>query len=634
MKRLQLITIILLATTITVFAQKMNSIRINNVSVINSATLDFSPTFYKNGIVFVSCNAVDGKNKAFDAKINKKAMSIFLSQRDENGELKKPEPFSLDFVSTLHEGPLSFDKKNEIVFFCRNDSKKGNERGTERVNYVNGFSHMKIYSSERTTGSWTQAQELSVNEEKTDACHPTISYDGTRLYFASNRPGGYGGMDLYMSEKVYGKWSKPINLGPKINTLKNEVFPFIHESGALFYSSDDSGGKTGLDIYHTKLDMNGVYEAPQSMGAPFNSDSDDFGFILDSDYKTGYMTSNRAGGKGEDDIYAFTATDGLSFLPKKEKELEPVANTIESGINFLNIFAVDRKTGRPLSNITITATPTGSNEGNNVKTVSTNAQGKAILPLSMVNDYALKANSSDYKADELSVLKGEKKGEIILLLDNLSDTKESKSTNIATEKTTPPQYKEPQLSKTDDKRDLETKSNKEAKATPINKVASAKENPNTSKEAVIDYTKTTPTGSAVDSKEKEVVDADVYHLSNIYYDFNDFRINAQSALVLDTLAGILKKNPEMVIELSSHTDCRGASSFNEMLSKRRAESVLKYLRVKDVNLKQLKSISLGETSPKNECIDYVPCPPEKHQSNRRTEVKILKRARPITTSKE
>ena len=153
MKRLQLITIILLATTITVFAQKMNSIRINNVSVINSATLDFSPTFYKNGIVFVSCNAVDGKNKAFDAKINKKAMSIFLSQRDENGELKKPEPFSLDFVSTLHEGPLSFDKKNEIVFFCRNDSKKGNERGTERVNYVNGFSHMKIYSSERTTGS-------------------------------------------------------------------------------------------------------------------------------------------------------------------------------------------------------------------------------------------------------------------------------------------------------------------------------------------------------------------------------------------------------------------------------------------------------------------------------------------------
>ncbi len=614
MKRLHniLILLIFINTSNLLKAQQISNISLSNVGIINSATLDFSPAFYKDGLVFVSSNSIKGKAKTFDTRINKQAMSIFIAHKDDKGQLQVPEPFSLDLVSTLHEGPLTFDRQNEVVFFSRNDSKKGSERGDEKANYVNGFAHMKIYSAHRTTGSWSEAEEMPINDDKSDACHPSISADGLRLYFSSNRPGGYGGMDMYMSENVYGKWSKPINLGPKINSPKNEVFPYIHESGVLFFSSDDMGGKGGLDIFYTSLDKNGLYESPKNIGAPFNSDSDDFGFIIDKDNKSGYMTSSRTGGKGEDDIYAFAAPDGLTFLPKTTQPL--VENTAEV-FRSMMVYAVDRKTGNPLSNIAIELAPTTPN--GKVGVFNTDEKGKATLRLSSKKNYTVKSNGVNYDASEMTILNSDLREELIILLDPAGTADERK-----THQNTQPvaQQNTEQSTQQNTQRSAAVQLESSTKPILLNK-----NNDKTSAELLKNSSKTN--GDLVKNKEEKPntqQELTTHSINNIYYDYNDFRIRQDAVPVLDSLVNILKLHPELQAELASHADCNGSSKFNDLLSKHRASSVAKYLLSKGLSPKQLISNSYGESLPTNECADFVICPAEKHQSNRRTEIKLVK----------
>lgn len=397
----------------------VGSIRLRNVSVINTTTLDFSPAFYKNGIVYVSAEVAEGKSKAYDNRINKNAMSLFLSQRDVNGNLQKSEPFTLDAESSLHEGPLCFDVPNDIVYFCRNDSKKGGNKNGGQAQFIDGFSYMKIYASQKKANVWSSAEELPVNADKSDACHPSISDDGTRLYFASNRAGGYGGMDIYMSEKVNGIWSKPINLGPKINTAANEAFPFIHKSGVLFYSSQDN--VTGWDIYHTAINSHGVYEIPEKMPIPINSENDDFGFILDTDNQTGFLTSNRKGGLGEDDIYAFTTLTSFDFLVRNDEknDFHTTMQNKDKSKRPLSILAVDRKTGRRLESVMISAIQLDDKGSANpvVHSFVTNIKGKTILSLDKDSHYILRAGNKTFVASDMSFLKEDDETEMVILLD-------------------------------------------------------------------------------------------------------------------------------------------------------------------------------------------------------------------------
>lgn len=611
MKRLHNILFLLtfLNTPNLLKAQQISNISLSNVGIINSATLDFSPAFYKDGLVFVSSNSIKGKAKTFDTRINKQAMSIFIAHKDDKGQLQVPEPFSLDLVSTLHEGPLTFDRQNEVVFFSRNDSKKSGERGDEKANYVNGFAHMKIYTAHRTTGSWTEAEEMPINDDKSDACHPSISADGLRLYFSSNRPGGYGGMDMYMSENIYGKWSKPINLGPKINSPKNEVFPYIHESGVLFFSSDDMGGKGGLDIFYTSLDKNGLYESPKNIGAPFNSDSDDFGFIIDKDNKSGYMTSSRTGGKGEDDIYAFAAPDGLIFLPKTTQPLvEKNAEVFRS----MMVYAVDRKTGNPLSNIAIELAPTSNN--GKIGIFTTDEKGKATLRLSSKKNYTVKSNGMNYDASEVSILNSDMREELIILFDPPGTADERKMQQNAQRNTQREELKNADESFESNPQNNDLKKN----------------NGKTNDDIVKNNSKTN--GDIVKNRDDVKIkeqkpnnqEFTTHSINNIYYDYNDFRIRQDAVPLLDSLVNILKLHPELQAELASHADCNGSSKFNDLLSKHRASSVAKYLLSKGLSPKQLISSSYGETALINECADYVICPAEKHQNNRRTEIKLVK----------
>ncbi len=273
---------------------------IKNAGTLNSNKDDFSPTFYQNGLIFCSSvkkNAKKGKDDDAKDDINLRYASF-----DTMGNLTKPASFGHRANSKTNEGPSCFSAHEDTFYLSRTASKGGIVKFNK-----NGKATLKIYIKTRDSlGNFIGDNLLAFESESYSYCHPTLSKDGNKLYFASNMPGGFGGMDLWVTRKMKnGNWSQPINLGPRVNTSKNEVFPFMSESGVLYFSSDGIiGGKGGYDLYRIEIDNRTVRAF--SMGETFNTEFDDFGimFLPKSDTK-GYFSSNRKGGTGGDDIYEF-----------------------------------------------------------------------------------------------------------------------------------------------------------------------------------------------------------------------------------------------------------------------------------------------------------------------------------------
>jgi outer membrane protein OmpA-like peptidoglycan-associated protein len=542
----------------TLIAQNgADKVKIQNLRLLNTAALEFCPAYFKGDLVFVSNNPVKTKEKVMDKKLKQPSMSLFISKKTKTGYLAKPEPFDTALLSSVHEGPVSFDSQNEILYFTRNDNKLDGKK----PRYVDNVNYMKLYSANYTAESWSKPEALPFNDEKSDACHPSVSADGEKLFFASNRAGGFGGMDLYMCKMAEGAWSEPVNLGPDVNSDKNEIFPYIYEDGTLYFSSNRPKGLGGLDIYYTRVDSTENYMKPISMGKPFNTDKDDFGIILDMENKTGYFSSNRGGGVGGDDIYNFTFTDNT----KPFSDVKQLSDAYKAGQNnknkkFINVYVVDRKSGLPLSKAYICTASTGNQKptqesaGTHCEMLMTDENGKLVLPLNPANNYFIKISKTDFKPNNLMVTKDDNRKEAIVLLDKLGETYDNNETNNNT--------------RADNKR--------------------------------------------------------VYKLRNIYYDYDNASLKSDARLVLDSLVQILYEFPEMEIELAAHTDSRGNSPYNLNLSKRRANSVLDYLVAKGIKRKRLNAVGYGKQQLANECGDNTPCPPEKHQENRRTEIRVLK----------
>ncbi len=551
------------------FAQNVekSKVKINNLKLVNSSALEFSPAYYKDDLIFVSNNPIQGKKKVFDKKLKLPAMSLFITKKDRKGYYHKPEPFDSAFLSKVHEGPITYDSQNEVIYFTRNDNKDNGAK----PRYVGNTNYMKIYAATYNSEDWSTPELMPLNDEKSDACHPSISLDGEKLYFASNRAGGLGGMDLYMCKKVDGAWSEPVNLGDEVNSAQNDVFPFIHEDGTLYFSSNRPKGLGGLDIYYTRIDTTSSYIKPISLGKPFNTDKDDFGFIVDKENKTGFLASNRGGGMGGDDIYSFAIPENTKPF-SDVKLLSDTYKTQENGKNerLITVFVLDRKSGLPLSKAYVCITSTGRQKpavetaGDNCFTMITDENGKAVLHVSLNNNYFVRINKTDFKPNQMTIMMNDSHNEAIVLLDQIGDT-------------------------------------------PLATVNGGGEED--------------PTGS---NNVKKTKNDRIYQLRNIYYDYNEASIRFDASVVLDSLVQILFEFPNMEVELAAHTDSRGNVPYNINLSKRRANSVIDYLVSKGIKRRRLNAIGYGKQQLSNECGDGVPCPPEKHQDNRRTEIRILK----------
>jgi outer membrane protein OmpA-like peptidoglycan-associated protein len=270
---------------------------VRNVS-LNTIGSDMGPAFYKDQLIF-SSTSIGTKSGATYKWNELPYLHMYSAKIDAaSGDLTSPEPFAPKLKTSYHDGPVSFDQKNDIIYFTRNSFVKG-KTSKSREGVVN----LKIFLGKLENNEWKLTGGFRYNSDEYSVGHPSITKDGSILYFASDMPGGYGKSDLYFSVLSNGQWSKPFNLGPKINTEGNEFFPFISSDGVLYFASDGHGGLGGLDIYFS-VPERGVFNSIENMGYPVNSSKDDFGLALDSTGMKGYFSSNRLGGKGNDDLYS------------------------------------------------------------------------------------------------------------------------------------------------------------------------------------------------------------------------------------------------------------------------------------------------------------------------------------------
>ena len=284
------------------------AVTVRHEKAANSAYLDFSPVFFENGVVFVSSREAGSKPGLMpigkDVWTGEDFTALYFAEMDGEGRLGAARMFDETLWTRFHEGPATFSRGGDLLFFTKNDTKKGP-----------GERKLRIFAAQRTGTGWSLPVSLDLGDGLSNDVHPALSSRGDMLVFASDRPGGYGGMDLYVSRFSGGTWGSPVNLGPSVNTPGNELFPFVHEDGTLFFASDGRGGLGGLDIHAAPPGEGHAWSEPVHLPAPFNSQKDDFGLVLDPSGTLGYFASSRDGGFGKDDIYSVRSGVPLKFQP-------------------------------------------------------------------------------------------------------------------------------------------------------------------------------------------------------------------------------------------------------------------------------------------------------------------------------
>ncbi len=225
-------------------------------------------------------------------------LDVFICDFNSQNELEHPIRLDKKVNSKYHDGPAFYSFAEHKLYITRNNIRNG-----KPVRDKNGNVNLKIYAASYENGAWSSAQELKMNDDKYSTGHACLTKDGQTMYFVSTRDGGYGGTDVYMCYKAGNAWSEPVNLGPNVNTAGNEMFPFIDETGSLFFASDGHAGLGGLDIFSSQK-KNEVWQMPVNLGAPINSCMDDFGLLYDKESDNGYFCSNRAG-NGNDNLYFY-----------------------------------------------------------------------------------------------------------------------------------------------------------------------------------------------------------------------------------------------------------------------------------------------------------------------------------------
>lgn len=297
MKKIRISAVILLflclLSEFLLHAQNENFI-VTRTSFSSHITDEFSPAYYRDGLVFC---ANRGAGSIIGYTDNQKGLFKILFVKKTMSGWNQPEIFTSDLTTFFNDGPITFNPSGNIAYFSRNirkESKLGNVNDTTNK--------LGIFYAELSGEKWIDIRPFDYMDTEYNYSSPSLSPDESRLYFSSDKPGGYGGMDLYFCEIADGKWMEPVNMGPLINTAQSESFPFASPDGKLFFSSDGHPGFGGKDIYYTSQTA-GKWITPVHLDSAINSIADDFALITDSIFEKGYFSSNRM---KTDDIYSFS----------------------------------------------------------------------------------------------------------------------------------------------------------------------------------------------------------------------------------------------------------------------------------------------------------------------------------------
>ncbi len=671
-----LFVLLALTTTCGLFAQQQSSkskssdklyekgevertIVLQNAKGVNSESYEFSPAFYQNGIVYVSFH----KNGRIDPNTGKPFFELFYAEMDNQYMPQSGRPFSISINSQVHEGPVSFSRDNNLMYFTRNNLEGGIAKSNSK-----GQVTMKIYEARRGKFDWENIRVLPFNNDDYTCFHPSLSADGNRLFFSSDMPGGYGGYDLYYVEKKADGWSKPINLGQDINSAGSEVFPFLHESSTLFYSSDSRGGQGGLDVF--MIDINDSdWGEPTNLGTPINSALDDLGFILTPDAMRGYFASDRPGGSGGDDIYMFEA-DG------------PIIGPNQSAPSIASIVAYDAATNERLPDAGVRLlqqSEDGFIEGDDLYEVallpSENGELRMKLVRKDASDLGKPSLYTDLNGTVNSTIRQGKKYFVLVSKDGYTDgevqfvAEEGQAQTIrvplrslncipldgmvteqGTNRMLPNALVRVVNRSTNEEKLVRSNSNGNfeyclhpggdysvsAEKTGYFGASTTVSTKNLQSSQDLSVSlQLQPNAAASEAAEAESIvkepirEGSVILLENIYYDFDQYIIRRGAGKELDALAQLMKQYPSMEVELTAHTDSRGNDQYNLELSLKRAESAKRYLIQKGIRGSRILAMGQGETQIRNRCQDDVECSDDEHQFNRRTEVKVVRIDEPV-----
>jgi outer membrane protein OmpA-like peptidoglycan-associated protein len=533
---------------------------------------------------------------------------------------KKSNGVTRKLNSNFHEGPLCFNSDESMVYFTRNNLSRGKSRRDST-----GIQNLKLCIADVTPdGSFVNIRELAINSKNHSVGHPTISADGKTLYFVSDMPGGFGGADIYKASILpNGEIVNPINLGDKINTEGQEMFPWVTADGVLCFSSDGHIGLGGLDVFFAPMQDAGMPVEVYHGGPFINSERDDFAFILNKDGKNGYLSSNR-GENGDDNIFSFNLLKPLVF-----------------GIQ-LNGVLSDELTADGIAGATIYLL---NQAGEIVDSTTTDANGKYQFTLQQNENYRVRATYKDRKSEtfdvavstaenatisqkiklldppatdfQLFVINKESKQGIQDVKIHIKEVKSGRSLAEQITNSTGNAHNPIPSIRNDKNTKLELKFSKQGYLT---------------KKIQVDEN---VSNSEIQAMKIELIPlrigmnlAELVNINPILFDLNKSDIRKDAQVELDKIVEILNDNPTLEVELGSHTDCRSSYDYNMKLSDSRAKASAAYVRARITNAKRIYGKGYGESKLKL----YCPCEgtiknnclEEEHQQNRRTEFVLRK----------
>ncbi len=467
-------------------------------------------------------------------------LGLYKARLKSPGEIEKLELFSANLLdANANEGTPAFSKDGNTMVFARGNSGKSKDPSPD----------VDLYISTKRDGNWSTPERLAISDSIGWDGSPAFSRDGKTLYFSSNRRGGKGGLDLYRAPMDNsGRFGRPINLGSTINTRGNELFPYVSEDGKLYFSSDGHPSLGGLDLFVAS--RSGDEIQIEHLGVPINSVGDDFGLFL-ADSTQGYFSSNRVGGKGDDDIYYFESTGSEDRWWSNEIMISESGEAAKVALYHLRTQIVNAR-NKPIAKAKV-----GIKRNGEIQPVQfSNAEGYLdIIDLNPADQISFNASKEKYLTKRSEFLMDGREIPKQLLKKELTDT-------------------------------------------------------------TFDHKITL--GLAEVGEELGAL----FDVNPIYYDLDKSNIRPDAAAELDKIVQVLKDNPDISIELGSHTDARASASYNLKLSQRRAESAVKYIIEHGIEALRIKAKGYGETQLINGCSDGVDCSEEAHQENRRTEFKI------------
>jgi hypothetical protein len=297
LKHIAIASLILFISLPVINGQAKGTFEVFNVSAISSGSDDMAPVILSDGILFCS----NRKTNPFLTKKNLEGIrlyELYFAPFNEEGEPDRPVRFATNLGKDANIGPASVTPDGNTLYFTRNYS-EGRKLGKRESN------RLGIFTAKRSGSQWTDIQPFEYNNTEYNLSYPYISADERYLFFCSDMPGSLGKYDIYMCEKIDGRWSVPVSLGNSVNTPDAEIHPFLHSSGRLYFASDRPGGMGGLDIWFSNLAY-GSWTKPVALDEPINSADDDFAFYAAQGGLQGYFSSNRR--NYSDDIYSFAST--------------------------------------------------------------------------------------------------------------------------------------------------------------------------------------------------------------------------------------------------------------------------------------------------------------------------------------